>query len=94
MKGVLFPAVAGSMALVSPLTPAPQSSRHHLDVSIVESHASMFLPVIDKLLIEVIMDSPRPAVDDEDRADEDVRRHVSTLWAEDWDSPEDQLYDL
>ncbi len=30
----------------------------------------------------------------DDLTDEDVRNYVSSLWAEDWDSPEDQLYDL
>ncbi len=33
------------------------------------------------------------APDAEVEEDQDVRAYVSALWADDWDSPEDQFYD-
>lgn len=38
-------------------------------------------------------DSPPKSRSDEAAYEEDVRGYVSRLWAEDWDSPEDAVYD-
>lgn len=51
--------------------------------------------IIDILgIVEGTAVSAAPYESEQDGAtDEDIRNYVSRLWAEDWDSPEDQMYD-
>lgn len=56
-------------------------------------HLGRTMPIVGSIGITY---APGPVVAEsefEREVDEDVRAYVSRLWAEDWDSPEDQIYD-